>query len=867
MDWPYGGSLGTNDLYGELGGLREEEVEELRSERTIKSGLKSAEEIERLTVDENLNEIERAVLLLSSGIEAQKVSVINNLPSILERNSNDGLRQVMPLVRELLYIAPLEIQLVASRVYCYVIENEVLPIYALTSTFLPTILSNLENKDTVISRAWLNTLIATIPKLPKDAIKREILPLALTKGQLSQSVSSRLSCCKILGQLAQKFEPYWIKKELLGLVTSLCQDVDYEVRACMCIELEAIARALGSELTKAFIISELVELTNDEECTVRLAALETMANLLQLLDDEICTKVVIPLVQTFCETAHKKNSEALVTVAQLFGKLSYGLNVNLSESQKRWFVDYFHKLCCCGLAETNNKVNQFQRFNAYQESLEENRSTEIRRQCAFNFPAMVLVTGPETFTKELASSFHSLVTDRKVIVRRTISYGFHEVAKLLGGKVSCLQQELHILLMDEAIQVLEGIVSNLPVILGALSNALPSTLGEAKLNNLSDLIPPLIACEHTVSQSNSWRVHEQLLKSFASFVECFSSDQMYYKFVPVLFDVLQRNHVLPVTHAAGYTLCIFIKNNRRSEQRSELCCRFIQDCGKGKRYRQRLLFIKICTYILELFSRKFFKEHFFLFALELATDPVVNIRLQFCSLLPKLKSVLKLPVDRILLQHLEQYVRRLLSTEQDPDVSAAAREAVLKLDKIEVVMETLNRRTMFEEDLVDQKKEEEERLMEESELGGLSLTRQGPEGRRKSVPKDDKTTKKVNSKKHGKQELRKSSSKEGKPGSNKTSASGSKAHSLAPNNSGLTKMASITSALPDLASCSYLSGNSTANSSTTVPKRPAAPSLVTVRSTHSNAGHKSTVTKKSYNSITTKQPSKTSRTSQSTSKR
>lgn len=25
-----------------------------------------------------------------------------------------------------------------------------------------------------ISRAWLNTLIATIPKLPKDAIKREV---------------------------------------------------------------------------------------------------------------------------------------------------------------------------------------------------------------------------------------------------------------------------------------------------------------------------------------------------------------------------------------------------------------------------------------------------------------------------------------------------------------------------------------------------------------------------------------------------------------------------------------------------------------------------------------------------------------------
>jgi hypothetical protein len=40
MDWPYGGSFGQNELYGEFAGLREEEVEELRSERTIKSGLK-----------------------------------------------------------------------------------------------------------------------------------------------------------------------------------------------------------------------------------------------------------------------------------------------------------------------------------------------------------------------------------------------------------------------------------------------------------------------------------------------------------------------------------------------------------------------------------------------------------------------------------------------------------------------------------------------------------------------------------------------------------------------------------------------------------------------------------------------------------
>lgn len=31
----------------------------------------------------------------------------------------------------------------------------------------------------------------------------------------------------------------------MSLVASLSQDVDYEVRACMCQQLESIARALG----------------------------------------------------------------------------------------------------------------------------------------------------------------------------------------------------------------------------------------------------------------------------------------------------------------------------------------------------------------------------------------------------------------------------------------------------------------------------------------------------------------------------------------------------------------------------------------------------------------------------------------------
>lgn len=41
---------------------------------------------------------------------------------------------------------------------------------------------------------------------------------------------------------------------------------------------------------------------------------------------DTCTAVIIPLVQKFCDEIPKQCSETLLTVAKLFGKLSYGLS-------------------------------------------------------------------------------------------------------------------------------------------------------------------------------------------------------------------------------------------------------------------------------------------------------------------------------------------------------------------------------------------------------------------------------------------------------------------------------------------------------------------------------------------------------------
>ncbi|XP_071784669.1 serine/threonine-protein phosphatase 4 regulatory subunit 4-like isoform X2 [Asterias amurensis] len=739
MDWGErsGGGGGTG-VADELTLDLDDNLAELSLERTITSSLKSAEEIERLTVDERLNDIERAVYLLSSGQEVQRISVIKNLPQLLTDHSNDAMRRVVPKVREVLHLANCDLQDAATKVFVTIIEQRIITPASYAQSFLQTILSNVDNRDPDVSEAWLEVLLQVISFLPKDILKRDVLTVAVEKGQLSQSVQSRLASCRILGKVATRCDSFMIKRDILPLVQSLCQNVDYEVRSCMCRQLDSVARGLGLEPTKSAILPELVELSNDEESCVRLAALETIVSLLSLLDDETCTQTIIPLVCKFCENAMQSEDSTLPAVARQFGRLCHGLSVNLTEDQKIWFLNFYCKLCVIGLVPEKTRVNDRQDtlktgsshhksppiLNLYRE---EDRHMECRRHCAFNFPCMVLFAGPRNFKMELHGTFACLCDDPNKCVRVTMASGFHEVAKMLGSSVLTIQGELISLLKDDLLEVIHGIISHLPETLDTFAKG-GNVVTESKIlgfgfdnlvlcrriTGLADLIPALISAETAAASSRNWRLHRDLLEKYSCLPRCLTSDQIYNKIVPMFFKHIIAHRVLPVQLAAAHSLCVFMRYNRRLEQRQDICGRLIEECCHSGNHRYRKLFIDICHFSLELFSKNYFKENLYNSVIQLAQDPVPNVRLKFCSLLPSLKSQFKLPKDLQLLQQLETLVRRLLSTENDHDVVTAVRRAVFELDRIKMTVGITSKHHQ-EDDLQDQKKEEDEQLLLEME--------------------------------------------------------------------------------------------------------------------------------------------------------
>ncbi|XP_075872618.1 serine/threonine-protein phosphatase 4 regulatory subunit 4 isoform X2 [Nelusetta ayraudi] len=682
-------------LFGPL-----EELQELAFiERPIRRSLKTAEEIEQLTVDEDLNDIERAVYLLSVGQEVQRASVISNLPSLVRQNPAETFRRVVPKVREVLNGAGVEIQLAAAASFLTILQDDIILIHTHTYCILKTVLLHLHHRDTVVSNAWLETLLSAINALPKETIKQEVLNPLLSQSQLSHSLQARLASCRILGKISCKFDSQIVKKELLPLVRSLCQDVEFEVRACMCHQLESIARASGVEDTRAELLPELVELAEDEESSVRLAAFDTIINLMEMMDGDDRLHVVAPLVMSVCEGSSPADEAVLASLSFQFGKLCSGLAGSLQEEQKVLLLQRFKLLCMAGLEAEGNLAEGGA------------ESTLVRCNCCYNLPAMVLFSDSAHFLSELYPSFSGLCCDPDVSVRRSAAASFHQVAKLLGSEAQLLYKELLVLLQDEALEVLDALMTHLEETLEVVLSRGENLVLDSK--TFPELLSALLLAEQKVGCSLRWRLHEKLLQRYSCLARLLPGEMLHQSFSPRIFIILTTNKVLPVQKEAARTFCMFLRYNRKQEQRREMMERLIQDLAQGRSYWHRLRFLDVCETATEVFSRKYFNKHFLLPALELVHDPVANVRYKLCQLLPRLRSSLRLPADKQLLQQLDFCVQKLLCREKDKDVVATIRKTVLELDKLELT-EPFHKRQ--ERDLLDQKKEKEENLLLEMEL-------------------------------------------------------------------------------------------------------------------------------------------------------
>lgn len=103
-----------------------------------------------------------------------------------------------------------------------------------------------------------------------------------------------------------------IQKEILPMVHSLCQDVNSDVRANICLQLRFVAEGLGAESAKPALLPSLVELASDEESNVRYASVQTIVYLLpHLQEGEFYKQYFKELFQILKNRLHSREKYSL----------------------------------------------------------------------------------------------------------------------------------------------------------------------------------------------------------------------------------------------------------------------------------------------------------------------------------------------------------------------------------------------------------------------------------------------------------------------------------------------------------------------------------------------------------------------------
>ncbi|XP_033325928.1 serine/threonine-protein phosphatase 4 regulatory subunit 4 isoform X2 [Megalopta genalis] len=674
--------------------------------------LRNEEQLKQHSVDVSLEKrpAEKAYYLLTKGDEFQKLSVIQNLPSLLQTDSQSCMSRVVPKMQQSLATASTEFHIAASSTFKTILEQKLVSHNVFSQTFLPSILNSLESRDPVVCDAWLETLLDVIELLPVEVIRAQIVPLTISKGQLSQPINSRVTCSRLLGKICTRFDPAMIQKEILPSVHSLCQDVNSEVRASICLQLRFVAEGLGAESVKSALLPSLVELASDEESNVRCTSVQTIVYLLPHLQEDTIKTIIVPLVKKLCENATKSDDHVICVIAQEFGKLVLGLEKCLVTAEKTWFLKYFQQLAQMGMVSIKSDSKPHHSFMSSSPADEE-KHMECRRCCAFNLPAMFLfVSDSSDDTDALLVTFNSLASDHYYTIRKTVASGIGEVAKILYPKSGRIKLDLIKLLKDDSEEVLQGLVPHIGTTLDCLAES--QTIGVDRVDStLMEIGRALLKCESEISTTHNWRLASMMHSQLEIIPKYFPSDFIYSYFVPMAFFRILHARPIPVRLAAGTLYLFLLRYNMKPIQRVELRSRLYTELATSTDCYVRMMFVRMMVAALEIFSSAYFKEHFFTVLLNLAEDPVANIRIKVLSMLPQLKSKLWLPTDKKLLSAMETTIGHLMNSETDRDVIATLSSVMRKLIDIDPKYDNQPLSKQTKHDIEDAKKFEEEKRL------------------------------------------------------------------------------------------------------------------------------------------------------------
>lgn len=541
--------------------------------------------------------------------------------------------------------------------------------------------------------------LEVLPRLmtfvPLESCISTAIPMASVMADVSRSDESRMVACNLLGAVAatNKITERQYEELLLPSVVCLCQDTSDDVRKAMSGQLGAFIRMLSTSTLINQMLSELLELLEDEKDKVRHEILLTTISILDILPATFIATSILPVLkQSFglIDQTSSSDKKMAPSLPKQFGFMFYHLFTRTGifddEAERTANIDHFLK-CYKTMSQSTNE--------------------DVRHSCAYNYPAVLKIVQIKSFEDHLLRNcLTRFVRDTGVTIRRLVGSFFHEVCHLLTPDqcINCLHKMFITLLQDSDFIVCSHVVEYINIIL----NSFQTREVEAKKVLYQDILPPIVMC--LKDTSNNWRVQMKLVEHFAEFPKYFSHASLIRLVVPQLLKLLEGSGSL-VQRAICRTLAIFGRDCPETRFHNDMTRRFENQFSCSDSHTKRKIYLLACSEMLKIHSSRFGRERLLMTIVSMFDDFVLDVKRRALLLIPLLwKHVLCSTDDNL--------IKKLLLERLDIEASEKANHILIVQTAREVTQAVTNILTSGNESKMGQEDARKQRdaLMEKHEM-------------------------------------------------------------------------------------------------------------------------------------------------------
>lgn len=535
-----------------------------------------------MTIDESMDDIEKALHILDIGQPVQKQAVFERLEAFILQDQDLRIftAAVVTIMQRMLPLAPEGMQIAAAKSFRSLIETTFTP--DLNETVLALTVEILSVWSAPVHEAWLPVFKMLVGKVRKDLLNTTILRDILKLGDINRAKTFRTAACTMTPALAP-YLPEGLSRQLIKKSFSLSQDIEYSVRLRMAKELAQLF-VIGTSFVQNQLWNEILKLLEDDNEEVKKEALYLLMKSLKHL------------------TSSFRKDQALPIVLKVLSG-PFATDVLLPQAAECLQT-------CIKDLESMQKLCDFMDFYRLQLI---SPNPDLALMATRNLPGVLLAL--EGQHPEYDNLLLGVVRSSKANCRRIIAAAMPDIAMVYINKPELVQIAIEDLLDDTAAQ---------PVIL----KTLPKLTGQLPLDKLKIYNRLLV----TMRLSN-WRVQYSSLVAVQCLLSSLNPSYIRDSLPDILTSIMQTG-ALPARSKAAEVAAQMLSRLAYSEFRQDFLSNLALQLAKSHKHMDRQIYLDFALHAVHWFSRRFFKVHLLDVTLSLSRDLMVSVKAKFLRLVP-----------------------------------------------------------------------------------------------------------------------------------------------------------------------------------------------------------------------------------------